>query len=170
MLTGKEDLLQALIEVYLMEKGINQFYSELSVKAKSPEARKTFTALASWEAEHVRHIQNFYQALMDEREPSSFEEFAKKARPDVAEGGMPLTELERKMDEFKFLDDLGAIQFALKVEADEYNLYRGLATKTGDTNVRALCEEFMGWEQDHIKYLKKLSENMEKAAEGGKHQ
>ncbi|HSB30664.1 MAG TPA: ferritin family protein [Candidatus Sulfobium mesophilum] len=167
MLTGKEDLLQSLIEIYLMEKGINQFYSELSVKAKSSEARKTFTALANWEAEHVRHIQNFYQTLMDERDPASFDEFAKKARPDVAEGGTPLTELERKTDEFRFLDDIGAIQFALNVEADEYNLYRKLAAKTDDSNVKALCKEFMGWEQDHIKYLKKVSENTEKTSKGG---
>lgn len=159
MLTWKEDLLQALIEIYLMERGINQFYSELSLKANSSETRKTFTALANWEAEHVRHLQNFYQTLMDEKDPSSFDEFAKKARPDVAEGGTPLTELAKNMNEFRFLDDIGAMQFALKVEADEYNLYRGLAAKTDDTNVKALCEEFMGWEQDHIKYLKKLLGN-----------
>lgn len=165
MLTGKEDLLRALVEVYLMEKGINQFYSKLSVKAQSPEARKTFTALANWEAEHVRYIQNFYQSLMDERESSSFEEFAKKAQPDVAEGGRPMSELERKIEEFRFLDDTGAIQFALKVEADEYNLYRKLAEKTADTNVAALCKEFMGWEQDHIQYLKKF---FEETSGGGK--
>ncbi len=165
-MTGKEDLLQALIEVYLMEKGINKFYSKLSVKAESPEARSTFTALANWEAEHVRYIQNFYQTFMDERETASFEEFARKARPDVAEGGTPLAELERKIDEFKFLDDTGAIQFALKVEADEYNLYRKLASKTNDTNVKALCEEFMGWEQDHIKHLGKMLAKMGETSEG----
>lgn len=161
MLTGKEDLLQAIIEIYLMEKGINQFYSELSGKAKSAEARKAFTLLANWEAEHARYIQNFYQTLMDEREPVSFDEFAKKARPDVAEGGTPLKELEQKMEDFVFLDDIGAINFALKVEADEYNLYSRLASTTVDTNVRALSEEFMGWEQDHIKHLKKLLEKID---------
>lgn len=165
MLTGKEDLLQAIIEIYLMEKGINQFYSELSGKAKSTEARKAFTVLANWETEHVRYIQNFYQTLMDERETTSFEEFAKQARPDVAEGGTPLTELEQKMEDFVFLDDIGAIHFALKVEADEYNLYRKLASKTVDTNVKALSEEFMGWEQDHIKHLKKLLEKIDKTPE-----
>ncbi len=165
MLTGKEDLLQAIIEVYLMEKGINQFYSELSLKAEGTEARKTFALLANWEAEHVRYIQNFYQTLMDEREMTSFEEFAKKARPDVVEGGTPLTELEQKMEDFVFLDDIGAIHFALKVEADEYNLYRKLASKTGDTNVKALSEEFMMWEQDHIKHLKKLLEKMDKTSQ-----
>lgn len=165
MLTGKEDILQAIIEIYLMEKGINQFYTELSGKAKSAEARKAFTVLANWEAEHVRYIQNFYQTLMDEREPFSFDEFAKKARPDVAEGGTLLTELEQKMEDFVFLDDIGAMRFALKVEADEYNLYRKLASKTGDTNVKALSEEFMGWEQDHIKHLKKLREKIYKTPE-----
>jgi len=161
MLTGKEDLLQAIIEIYMMEKGINQFYSELSGKAKSTETRKTFTNLANWESEHVRYIQNFYQTLMDEREPTSFDEFAKKARPDVAEGGILLAELERKIEEFRFLDDTSAINFALRVEADEYNLYRSLASQTNDTNVKALAEEFMRWEQKHIEHLRKMLKEVE---------
>ncbi|GAB4487079.1 MAG: hypothetical protein OHK006_15700 [Thermodesulfovibrionales bacterium] len=165
MQTGNEDLIRAITGVYLMEKGINQFYAQLSVKAKSPETRRTFTALANWEAEHVQYIQNFYQTLTDEKSPTYFHEFAGKARPDTAEGGIPLTELEKKMDEFVFLDDLGALQFALKVEADEYELYRRVAEKTGDTNIRALCEEFMGWEQDHIRYLKRQLESRGGASE-----
>ncbi len=160
MLTGREDLLQAIIEIYLMEKGINQFYAELSVKAKTAEAKTTFNLLANWEAEHVRHVQNFYQSLMDERETTSFEEFARRARPDVAEGGTPLADLQQRIEEFKFLDDIGAINFALNIEADEYNLYRRLASRTVDTNVKALCEDFMGWEQKHIEHLKELSKKI----------
>ena len=164
MLTGKEDLLQALIEIFLMEKGISQFYAELSGKAAGAQTKKTFVELAKWEVEHMRHIQTFYQGLMDERETISFDDFAKKARPDTAEGGAPMTELERKIEEFTFLDDTGAVNFALKVEADEYNLYKRLASQTDDTNVKAICEEFMGWEQDHIKYLKKILEKKEKTS------
>jgi rubrerythrin len=105
-------------------------------------------------------MQNLYQTLMDERETASFDEFARRARPDVAEGGTPLTELQKRIEEFKFLDDIGAINFALKVEADEYNLYRKLASQTADTNVKALCEDFMGWEQKHIEHLKELSKKI----------
>lgn len=168
MLTGKEDLLQAIIEIYLMEKGINQFYAELSGKAKSAETRRTFTELANWEAEHTRYIQNFYQTLMEDRETSTFDEFAGKARPEVVEGGRPLAELRQKMEDFVFLDDIGAINFALSVEADEYDLYRNLASKTADTNVKALCEEFMGWEQMHIRHLKKLMKEEEHLPENRK--
>ena len=160
MITGKEDLLQALIEVFMMEKGIHQFYSELSVKAQAAEARKTFTELANWEAEHMRYVQNFYQSLTDDRDPISFNEFSKKLRPDAAEGGVPMTELEKRVAEFTFLDDRGALDFALTVEAGEYALYLKLSNQTQDTNVKALCEDFMGWEQDHIKHLKILKEKI----------
>ncbi len=161
MLTGKEDLLQALIEIYLMEKGINQFYSELSVKAESPETRRMFTNLANWEAEHTRHIQEFYQTLTEERETTSFDEFAKRATPDIVEGGRPLAELRGKIKDFAFLDDTGAIKFALSIEQDEFGLYQKLASDTPDTNVKALCEEFMGWEQRHIEHLRRMLKERE---------
>lgn len=75
---------------------------------------------------------------------ASFEEFAKKTRRDVVEDGTPFTELEQKMEDYIFFDDMGAIHFALKVEVDEFSIYRKLASKTIDTNVKALSEEFWG--------------------------
>ena len=163
-MTGKEELIQAMIEAYMLEKGIHQFYAELSVKAKSAEARKAFGELARWEDEHMRYVQHLYQAFTDEREMISFNEFAAKARPDAAEGGMSMKELEARIGEYAFLDDVGAILFALRVEGNEYNLYKKLAAQAGDTNARVLFEDLMGWEQKHIEYLKDLKQRMEGAA------
>jgi len=77
-------------------------------------------------------------------------------RPEIAEGGTPLSELEGRIDEFTYLDDDGAINFALKIEAKEYDLYRKLAAQSEDTNMKVLFEDLMTWEQRHIKYLKEL--------------
>ncbi|MCL4491576.1 MAG: hypothetical protein M1510_06690 [Nitrospirae bacterium] len=161
MVTGKDDLIPAMIEAYMMEKGINQFYTELSVKAHSYEARKAFSELARWEAEHMRYMQHLYQAFTDEREMLSFNEFATRAKPDTAEGGMPMKELEESIEEYAFLDDIGAIMFALKVEGNEYNLYKKLSSQAQDTNAKVLFEELMGWEQKHIEYLMGLKQKIE---------
>ena len=60
MLTGKEDLLQALVEAYIMEKGTKEFYT-LAASRWGAAAQKGFTALADWEGRHMAYIQSLYQ-------------------------------------------------------------------------------------------------------------
>ena len=56
MITGKEDLLTALIEAYLMEKGTNEFYAHAAEKAVDTAAGKTFGELSRWEEQHMQYI------------------------------------------------------------------------------------------------------------------
>lgn len=160
MINADEGLIQALMDVYMMEKGIYQFYDEVSQKAQNEEAKKTFSELAKWEEGHTRYAQYLYQGLLEDWAIVTFEEFSKNARPEIAEGGMPLKDLQGKIDEFTYLDDMGAINFALSVEAKEYDLYRKLAAKTTDTNMKVLFENLMEWEQRHIEYLMKLKKKI----------
>jgi sulfur-carrier protein adenylyltransferase/sulfurtransferase len=156
MINAEEGLIQALMDVYIMEKGINQFYSDVASKAHNEETRKTFADLAGWEAGHTRYIQFLYQGLMEDWDIVSFEEFSRTVKPKIVEGGMPLEELEGRIEDFTYLDDAGAIDFALKMEAKEYSLYRQLASQASQSNMKVLFEELAGWEQKHIEYLKKL--------------
>ncbi len=45
MITEKEDLLQAFIEAYLIEKGTKDFYSQATTRAINSEAKDTFKDL-----------------------------------------------------------------------------------------------------------------------------
>ena len=164
MIHAEEGLMQALMDVYMMEKGIHQFYDEVSRKAQNEEAKKAFGDLAVWEAGHERYVQYLYQGLMEDWDIVGFEEFSKKAKPEIAEGGLPLKDLEGRIDEFTYLDDEGAISFALRIEAKEYALYGTLASQTKDTNMKVLFEDLMGWEQKHIEYLKVLKQKITKPA------
>jgi rubrerythrin len=163
MINAEEGLIQALMDVYMMEKGIHQFYDELSLKAQNEEAKKAFRELAKWEEGHTRYVQYLYQGLLEDWAIVTFEEFSQRANPDIAEGGMPLKDLEGRIDEFTYLDDRGAIKFALAVEAKEHNLYKNLAAKTTDTNMKTLFENLMDWEQKHIEYLKDLQKKISPA-------
>jgi len=156
MINAKEGLIQALMDVYVMEKGIKQFYSDVAAKTHNEDTRKTFADLAGWEDEHTRYVQFLYQGLMEDWDLISFEEFSKKVKPEITEGGMRLRELEGRIEEFTYLDDMGAIDFALKVEAKEYGLYRQLSSQASESNMKVLFDELAGWEQKHMEYLKKL--------------
>ena len=52
MITGKDDLLMALSEAFLMEKSTKIFYSDAAEKAINAEARSTFKYLSEWEGRH----------------------------------------------------------------------------------------------------------------------
>ena len=160
MVTGKEDLLRSLIEAFLMEKGTHEFYSKAATKAVSEEARSTFRELTDWEEKHMEYIQFLYLSLQDDRDIEHFEEFKKKAEAPVTEGGIPVKDLETKIEDSVFLDDMGALIVALEIEGKAYNLYWHLSQKAVDENARVVFKEMMDMELSHIDYLKKLRNNL----------
>lgn len=156
MITEKTELLDAMIEAFIMEKGSNEFYAEASRKAIDAEAKKAFAELAGWEKEHMQYIQFLYQSMRDEREAVSFERFKDSVRPETVEGAIPIEKMKEKLEEYSFLDDLGALTMALEIEGKAYALYHRLSEQAADTNTKAFMKDMMGWEQKHIEYLKKL--------------
>ncbi len=156
MLTDRTGLLESLIEVYTMEKGTREFYQRASEKSHFEVTREAFKALAKWEEGHMDYIQYLYQSITEDRELMSFEEFRQKVRPDTLEGGIPVKDVDKWLEEYSFIDELGAIIVALKMEARAFALYDGLSKKTEAPDVKVLMEELRNWEEGHIKYLKDL--------------
>jgi len=79
MLTGKEDLLQALVEAYIMEKGTKVFYAQAASNRALQRQRR---ASRTWPhgRQALTYIQSLYQALLDDRELEEFNAFSTKAR------------------------------------------------------------------------------------------
>jgi len=90
VITGKEDMLQSLIEVFLMEKGTSEFYSGAAAKAVNPGAKKTFEDISGWEERHMAFVRYLYQSVMDERDIKGFEAFEKMTDVPDTEAGIPL--------------------------------------------------------------------------------
>ncbi len=156
MITGKEDMLQALIEAYIMEKGTNNFYIQAAVKARNEEAKKTFGELSAWEGRHMEYIQFLYQSIQGDRDMSSFEEFKKRIPAPLVEGAIPVKGLEEKLEDYTFVDDLGALILALEIEGKAYSLYRKLSESAEDSNAGIIFKDMMEQEQMHIDYLRDM--------------
>jgi rubrerythrin len=156
MVTGKEDLLTSLIEAFLMEKGTHDFYEKASAKVANPEAKNTFSDLSAWEEKHMEFIEFLYLSLQDDRDLQRFEEFKAKTEAPFTESGIPVKDMEAKVEESVFLDDMGAMIMALEMEGKAYNLYRNMSEKAADSNARVIFKEMMDMELEHIAYLKKL--------------
>jgi len=145
-----------MIEAFIAEKGTKEFYAYASIKAIDAEAKKAFGQLAAWEHEHMNYIQYLYQAITEDREMLSFEAFKEKVRPETVEGAIPLGELREKVEEYSFLDDLGAMTIALEIEAKAYNFYKKLSETVDDTNTKEFMKDMMKLEQKHLEFIKSL--------------
>lgn len=158
MPTGKEDLLQALVEAFIMEKGTREFYVQAAAKSASSGAKKAFSELADWETQHMAFIQSLYQSLMDDRELMEFSEFSRTVAAPVAESGIPVKDLEKRIETHVVKDEKDALTLALTIEAKAYALYKDLASRSQDTETKVIFEEMMAQEikhQDHLARLRK---------------
>jgi len=160
MITGKEDLLKALIEAYLMEKGTNEFYTYASEKAADASAKKVFLDLSAWEEKHMEFIQFLYQSLDQDRDLQGFGDFSRKTPSPLTEAGIPAKDLEKKLERPEFNDDKGAVTLALEIEGKAFNLYRKLSEGAPDTNAKAVFKEMMEQELKHVDYLKKMRDRL----------
>jgi rubrerythrin len=168
MISGKEDLLNALVEAFLMEKGTKEFYAHAAEKSENNEAKKTFRNLSQWEEKHMEFIQFLYQAIHGGKEIKTFKEFTKKTETPVTEAGIPVKDLETKIEKHHVTDEKQALTLAMEIEGKAYNLYRKLSQNAKDTNAKIVFKEMMEQEVKHVHYLKQMRLNFIKIyGEGG---
>lgn len=160
MLTGKENLLQALVEAFLMEKGTMEFYFRVVDATNHLEAKNTFKKLSEWERRHMDFIQFLYHSIQDDREIKSFEDFKNRTEATVTEAGIPVKDLETKTEKYNFTDEMGALALAMEIEGKAYNLYLRLSQNASDANARVVFKEMMEQEVKHIGYLKQMREKL----------
>ncbi len=156
MIKEKDDLLQALIDAFLMEKGTKEFYEQASNKAVTPKVRKTFLELSAWEKEHMSFIRFLYEAIQDNREIESFDKFQNTADAPVTEAGIPAYALERKLERHPIRDEKHALTLALEIEGKAYNAYRSLSSSAKDKNAQVVFKEMMEQEKKHVNHLKQM--------------
>ncbi len=164
MATGKEDLLQALVDAYLMEKGTREFYAQAARKSIAPAARSTFGELSAWEEKHMEFIQYLYQAIMEDRDVKGFEDFKGRSRSPFAEGGIPVEDLEATLEMGPIANDMDAITMALGIEGKAYSLYWQLSKTASDSNARVVFKSMMEQEITHISYLKDMMTRISETA------
>lgn len=156
MMTGKEDLLTALGEAFLMEKGTKIFYAEAADRAVNADARQTFNYLSEWEGQHMDYILALYKGIVEDWGIVTFEEFKNRAETHSTEAGIPLKDLEGKIDSYCFTDEMGALTLAMEIEGKAYNLYRKLSQRAADSDAQVVFREMMEQEVKHVDHLKKL--------------
>lgn len=156
MVTGKEELLEALIEAFIMEKGTNIFYEAAAKKTANRDAKEAFLTLAKWEHKHMDYIQFLYQSLVEDRDITSFEAFKENVSAPLIEGGIPVKDMEVRLREYADINDSSALDLALEIEEKSCGLYTRLSETAADGNTRVFMKDMVEQEKKHIKYLRDL--------------
>lgn len=156
MVTGKEELLEALIEAFIMEKGTHIFYETAAQKTVNKDAKEAFSTIAKWERKHMDYIQFLYQSFVEDRDVVSFDAFKEKVPAPAVEGGIPVKDMEDKLKAYADINDASALDLALEIEEKSCALYTRLSETAADSNTRVFMKDMIEQEHKHIKYLKDL--------------
>ncbi len=74
----------------------------------------------------------------------------------MTEAGIPIKDLEAKIEKYSVTDELGALTLAMEIEGKAYNMYRRLSRTAEDKNAQIIFHEMMEQEVKHVNYLKDL--------------
>jgi len=147
-----EKLAAALRNALKMEAEGKEYYQQAARQSASAAGRKLFETLAVDETEHARHFQIIYQRVMDNQgwpadiitgtgakhDPGTF--FADCLADLKAGKEVAATELQ-------------AVDTAMQMENESYELYSSLADDAGSSLERSFFEKIMAEEREHYLLL-----------------
>jgi rubrerythrin len=149
------DICDVMRTAISMEEDAERFYREAAEKAENPLAKNTFEALADWEVEHKKLLQDVFEkaeatdscpAISDlDVQPTDPKKVAKTIFDAAREAldDEPVTSAD--------LDEVYAAAMAKERAAIEF--YRSHIAETDDENEEALYTFLLGQERGHLELL-----------------
>ncbi len=148
--TKDEKISQILNTAIQMETEGIEFYHNLSKKASHPFGKKMFLSFAEDEKLHLAVLKDIAREL----EIPDIDDVFKKGTPE--ERGRTIFQEGRKDRKEKISahpDEIQALEIAMEMEREGYELYKGRAEKTLDSKERALFQRLALEENEHFKIL-----------------
>lgn len=149
---------EALMAVYSVEIGMEDFYKTMIPKLNHPKARSLFETLAGIEISHRERIVQEYRNVTGEAAKSAA--FEKKAVESVVEGGLTTEEyINLFKPDWNHLSDI--VDIAMSIEAQAYDLYMRAADGYAGTQSGASLLKMADEERNHMVRLGKLFDEAE---------
>lgn len=127
------------------EQKTREFYLQSAERIDDACAKEMFRTLAAEEEKHLRMVQRQYESL---KGGEGWVEFAEKA---MTHNFPPLEERVASENPLKpTTSDLDALLFAIQLEHDSYELYRGMIGKTDDPAGKQMFRYLAEAEQRHF--------------------
>jgi rhodanese-related sulfurtransferase/rubrerythrin len=144
-----EDLQDLLLRAMDLEKGAELLYGALLDPFKGTPQEALIQRLEDAEEGHARAIYGMLQKVSEEP-PAPFEELYGGMRGLMLESGEPLVKFTAWLASGT-ADRASVLELALDLELKAYDLYRNLAAKTDDPELKAAFLEIAATEQRHAR-------------------
>lgn len=151
-----EVALTALEKAMEIERQGEAFYKEAAERIQDPMGKAVFQTLAKDEIEHLHLLQAEYETIYNEKEWMELDQ----AR--VCEPQTPLEVFPDKRDAALMIHadatDLDALELAMKLEDEGYNLYVKAGAETNDPKGKKVFDFLAKQENSHYAFLQKTYE------------
>ncbi len=158
MIRGNEDISEALLNAFRLEKGAETFYRSAAEQVSDESGAGMFRKLAGMEEKHMHEIYNLYNGFQGDRSPVSFQEFKKGIPAEFMESGRKIEAALSDVGGRFFLDSREVLQVALKEEEAARKLYLRLAERSEDPSTASLYRDLAEDENAHIDMIREALE------------
>lgn len=157
LFTGKESVEEVLIVAYSLEKGLMNFYQQMTVKVKVPSVKKIFNKLFAIEINHQNRLLHEYNRITGK----SFENvtFDKEIVAPAMEGGLD-TEEYLQLFNANLDSPSEVVGLAMSIEAQALDMYHRASENAKDPASREVLHQIALEEQEHLKLLGELFDTM----------
>ncbi len=145
-----KSLQEYMLMAISMEKGAMNFYQQISSEIEVPFV-KQLNQLANMELTHASNIYNLYVKQEQARKVEPFEPFFAGLSGDIIEGGDELSTIFEKAREMKSCLEL--IEIALELEYKTYDLYKSIAIRENDADIKKIFNSLAEQEKSHTKTI-----------------
>jgi len=158
MIRGNEDISEALLNAFRLEKGAQTFYLSAAEQVSDESGSGMFRKLAGMEEKHMHEIYDLYNAFQGDRGPVSFQQFKEEMPADFTESGRKIEAALSDVGGRFFLDSREVLQVALAEEEAARKLYLRLAERSEDPSAASLYRDLAEDENTHMAMVREVME------------
>jgi rubrerythrin len=160
MIRGNEDISEALLNAFRMEKGAQAFYLTASKRMQDQSGVRMFKKLAGMEEKHMRDIYTLYNSFQGDRGPVPFKKFKETMVAEFTESGRKIEAALADVEGRFFVDSREVLQVALAEEKAAQSLYLRLAERSEDPSAASLYRELAEDEMEHMAIIQEVLDQM----------
>ncbi|NOY53005.1 MAG: ferritin family protein [Deltaproteobacteria bacterium] len=158
MIRGNEDIPEALLNAFRLEKGAQAFYLSAAERISDENGASMFRRLAGMEEKHMHEIYSLYNGFQGDRSPVSLQQFKEEISAEFMESGGKIEAALSDVSGRFFLDSREVLRLALKEEEAARKLYLRLAERSEDSGTASLYRNLAEDEMAHMEMIREALE------------
>lgn len=153
LFAGTETVADQLRLAMNLEKGAFRFYTALVERHGAEAFGGVADELSRAETAHARTLYHFWKKLVDD--PPPFDALFERLDGEILEGGRPLAEMLKQVEEIQEDPCVPLLEMGMTVEYSAYDLYRNMADRAADDEARQAFLTIAQAEKAHMRRLGK---------------